>query len=269
MIETLKVTSMRLANVPPPMALHELSLSENALDVTVNVVRTNEPVAFIGVLHREHISLYEWALTAKPPTPPSLRWLKNTHLENQLGYMQQQVAFNGEDQLFVLANAVDGSFVRILERKSGFIHKDMFFANERFRGLIAHQTKLDSETCLLLKAGSVVTPEKLESNTNGLRVVQTLGSFMNSSPRVETVRLQNPRLELAQESSQEGDRQGDGLVVFGLADNGILFANEHILARNCTSFLVTPAHLIFTTSQHHLKFVHITKFKGKAADLLE
>lgn len=256
--KNLKVTSMRLANVPPPMALHELSLSENACDVTVNVVRINEIVAFIGVLHRESISLYEWALTAKPPTPPSLRWLKKIPLEGYLGFMQQQVAFNGEE-LFVLASAVNGSFVRILDRKSGSILEEISFANERFRGLIGYQTKLDSDTCLLLRVASAVSFSRLESNTNDLRVVRTLGGFLNSSPRVEAVRLQFPQLQLPQGSSQDGDRQGDGLVIFGLADNGLLIANERILARNCTSFLVTPAHLIFTTSQHLLKFVHISR----------
>lgn len=265
----LKVSSMRLANVPPPMALHELSLSENAYDIAVIVVRAKEPVAFIGVLHRAGISLYEWALTVKTPTPPSWRWLKNIPVEDKIGFMQQQVAFNGEEELVVLGSAVDGSSIRILERESGFIRQEIMFANEKFQGLIAHQTKLPLETCLLLKAASVVSPSRLESNINGLRVVQTLGDFVNSSPRVEAVRLQNPRLLLTQEFSREQDRQGDGLVIFGLADNGILFANERILARNCTSFLVTPAHLIFTTSQHLLKFAHIAKAEGKDADLLD
>lgn len=256
---------MRLANIPPPMALHELSLNENAHDVTVNVVRTGEPVAFIGVLHRKSISLYEWALTANPSTPPVLRWLKNLSHESNVGFMQRQIAFNGEEELLVLANSVDGSFVHILERKSGSIHQELSLANERFRGLIAHQTKLDSQTGLLLKATSVVSPSSSESNVNGLRVVQRLGDFIRSSPRVEAVLLQNPRLEPTQGHSQERDSQSDPMVIFGLADNGLLFANERVLARNCTSFLVTPAHLIFTTSQHLLKFVHIAGVEGKAA----
>ena len=260
---------MRLANVPPPMALHELSLSKNAHDVAVNVVRAKEPVAFIGVLHREGVSLYEWAFTVKPPAPPSLRWLKKIQVEDKIGFMQQQVAFNGEEELCILGSAVDGSSVHVLERENGFIRQEMMFANEKFRGLIAHQTKLPLKTCLLLKAASVVSPSRLESNINGLRVVQTLGGQFNSSPRVEAVGLQNPRLLLTHNPSHEQDRQGDGLVVFGLADNGILFANERILARNCTSFLVTPAHLIFTTSQHLLKFAHIAKVEGEDADRLK
>ena len=48
-------------------------------------------------------------------------------------------------------------------------------------------------------------------------------------------------------------------IIVSLAENGSLFANDRRLARNWTSFLVTPGHLIFTTSQHLLKFVHLTR----------
>ncbi|KAL8995173.1 MAG: hypothetical protein Q9188_006876, partial [Gyalolechia gomerana] len=45
--------------------------------------------------------------------------------------------------------------------------------------------------------------------------------------------------------------------IFNLTENGSLVANGRTLARGCTSYLVTPSHLIFTTSQHLLKFMHI------------
>ncbi|KAL8930229.1 MAG: hypothetical protein Q9208_000846 [Pyrenodesmia sp. 3 TL-2023] len=45
--------------------------------------------------------------------------------------------------------------------------------------------------------------------------------------------------------------------VFQLTDSGSLLVNGKVLVRGCTSYLVTPSHLIFTTSQHLLKFVHI------------
>lgn len=45
--------------------------------------------------------------------------------------------------------------------------------------------------------------------------------------------------------------------LFRLTENGHILANGRVLAKGCTSYLVTPSHLIFTTSQHLLKFVHI------------
>lgn len=51
-------------------------------------------------------------------------------------------------------------------------------------------------------------------------------------------------------------------MAFGLSKSGALYANERVLVRNCTSFVVTPAHIIFTTTQHLLKFVHLTGSDG-------
>ncbi|CAI4217296.1 unnamed protein product [Parascedosporium putredinis] len=39
--------------------------------------------------------------------------------------------------------------------------------------------------------------------------------------------------------------------------NGHLHANNKVLAKNCTSFLVTPDHIIFTTNNHLVKFIHL------------
>jgi ABC-type enterochelin transport system ATPase subunit len=51
-------------------------------------------------------------------------------------------------------------------------------------------------------------------------------------------------------------------VAFGLTKSGVLYANSRILVRNCTSLAVTSAHLIFTTTQHLLKFVHLVGADG-------
>ena len=45
--------------------------------------------------------------------------------------------------------------------------------------------------------------------------------------------------------------------MFEMTENGSLLANKRVLTRGCTSYLVTRSHLIFTTSQHLLKFVHL------------
>ncbi|KAI9715988.1 MAG: hypothetical protein M1812_005622 [Candelaria pacifica] len=50
----------------------------------------------------------------------------------------------------------------------------------------------------------------------------------------------------------------DEPIAFGLSRSGHLYANKRLLVKNCTSFLVTAAHLIITTTQHLLKLIHIT-----------
>lgn len=51
-------------------------------------------------------------------------------------------------------------------------------------------------------------------------------------------------------------------MVFGLAPSGSLYANQRLLTKSCTSFVITSAHLIFTTAQHLLKLVHLTSVDG-------
>jgi len=50
---------------------------------------------------------------------------------------------------------------------------------------------------------------------------------------------------------------GHSEIAFALSSSGLLSINSRILAKNCTSFLVTKEHLIFTTNNHLLKFVHL------------
>ena len=53
---------------------------------------------------------------------------------------------------------------------------------------------------------------------------------------------------------------------FRVTNNGSLYADQRLLSKNCTSFLVTPAHVIFTTGQHRLKFVHMAPIEGKSPE---
>lgn len=54
----------------------------------------------------------------------------------------------------------------------------------------------------------------------------------------------------------------EDFLAFGLSRNGHLYANSRQLAKNCTSFLVTDSHLVFTTSNHLVKFVHLAAEAG-------
>lgn len=49
-----------------------------------------------------------------------------------------------------------------------------------------------------------------------------------------------------------------------LKSNGILYANGRILINNCTSFLLTQSHIILTTTNHLLKFIHLQTHAGKS-----
>lgn len=233
------------------MAFHELSLNENALDVSATVASPKDPVASVAVLHHDRVSFYEWPLASKPFTPPFLKWsTKITSGKGSRTFMLQQVVFDTEKSLTVLASTADRSEIRTLDVLSGTIVDTSIFPDLRFDGLIGQGATTNGGVSRLLKGNAVVSK-------GGLDVALILPFPANSSHRIEVVsiRTQEPLPE-------HGDRNGNGFVFFGLSHSGLLSANGVVLARNCTSFLVTPAHLIFTTGQHLLKFVHMAAVEG-------
>ena len=149
------------------MALHEIALAHNALDVIVNIADTKEPLAQILILLHSSVSLYQWQLTAQPPKPPVLKWSKELPSE--------------------MAN---------------------------YCGLVDPSDALSSAV------------------------------------------IDDPDISSDRSSSTS----------FRISDNGSLYADQRLLSKNCTSLLVTPAHLIFTTSQHLLKFVHVAPVAGKCSN---
>lgn len=233
------------------MAFYEISLNENALDVSATVANPKDPVASLAVLHHDRVSFYEWPLAAKPSTPPFLKWsTKITSGGNSRTFMLQQVVFDAEKSLTVLASTADGSEIRTLDILSGTIVDTSSFPDIRFDGLIGQVATTNGGVSRLLKGNAVVSK-------GGLDVALILPFPAKSSHRIEVVSIRN-----LEPLSETGERNRNGFVFFGLSQSGLLSANGIVLARNCTSFLVTPTHLIFTTGQHLLKLVHMAAIEG-------
>ena len=141
----LKVTPLGLANVPPPMALREIALESNILDV--EVIRKTYDLVHLEMLVRGEIHTYSW----QPSTDP----------------------------------------------------------------------------------------RKLPTSINVVAVSDDKLYLERSLPTIA------------------GNENTDTQISFQLSNNGTLTAGSQTIAKNCTSFITTAAHLIFTTSQHLLKFVHM------------
>ncbi|KAL8711576.1 MAG: hypothetical protein Q9220_003986 [cf. Caloplaca sp. 1 TL-2023] len=93
----------------------------------------------------------------------------------------------------------------------------------------------------LLDCSSATPPTKIETDGNeSSDDIYSQPKFDNEDP-------------LALEPSSEARESSQ----FSLTENGSLMAQKRVLARGCTSYVVTPSHLIYTTGQHLLKFVHI------------
>jgi elongator complex protein 1 len=92
----LKLTPLRNANVPPPMALHELKLQQDAIDVAISQSSTQ-----LAVLDRGKVVIYSYSITSKSVQQPEC------HSEHPLPQdcdVPVQVAWRGENEVFVLTH---------------------------------------------------------------------------------------------------------------------------------------------------------------------
>ena len=256
---------MRLANVPPPMALHEVEISSTIIDLAITIGSKTHPQAIIGVLHHKGYSQFEWSLSSMAQNPPICRlthdfWSTKTDVTTNRDRMYLQTSFSSTSNL-LFSKSVDHSTLTVIGEDGG--HRDQILLREMdMDGMIEDSGLSNSTIHIVLDHDHKIDTNELERRFPGFNVVDTAGINYILSPfpaqRVDAV-ICNIKIEHAVNGLANGiEMPATKDIIFSLAENGSLFANERRLARNCTSFLVTTTHLIFTTGQHLLKFVHLT-----------
>ncbi|OKL58783.1 hypothetical protein UA08_05682 [Talaromyces atroroseus] len=235
---TLKLTPLRLSGVPPPMAHCEISVDSNIVDIAFS--RTGSRIA---VLTTDNFSIFEWSLKSKPVPSPLLE--SSYPLPQNLNSRPRQIAFLGDSEVFVLIH--HDPFDRRIERTRLDTRETIISytasAEEDIKSIftsIKHDklwiSKSSETTMGTTYLEGVLSPEKPEA------------SPFEQAPLVDTHWAASTSISDNQEQN----------ILISLTRTGALYANRRLLAKNCTSFTITPAHIIFTTTQHLLKFVHIT-----------
>ncbi|KAJ5501455.1 hypothetical protein N7453_006272 [Penicillium expansum] len=236
--KTLKLTPLRMAGVPPPMAHNELTLDSNAIDVAFS-----KSGARIAVLMSNTLSIYLWSLKSRPVPVPILE--SSYPLSDAPTSRPRQVAFLNENEVYVLKdNGPNSSHIErtILDtRTTEFVYQaaDEEQLASIFAG-IGHQALWFSHA---RQPARPVSYSSIEESPSGNLDIAPWGE----SPNVDS--------HWARVVSISEDER----ILIAMTRTGALYANKRVLARNCTSFLVTPSHLLFTTSAHLLKFVHLNR----------
>ena len=237
--KNLKLTPLRNANIPPPMALHEVEVAENIVDVAISA-RTSTSFR-IAVLHDWHVSLIEWTLGSKPVISMT------NHIEDLTPHaMPLQITAGAEDEFYVFRA---GSTARVT--RSTFIFQS---------GQAASRLTLPCEV-LVPQSGALDSVSYIESGTwphvdNNDSDMEVLSV---SVPVVDSVRAL-VKSDKSKDTVMNGNAINGTLanipMIFHLDEEGVLFANGRRILTACTSFLVTTDHLLFTT-KNLLKFVHL------------
>lgn len=93
--KTLKLTPLRLAGIPPPMAHNELPLDSNGVDVAFSKSGTR-----IAVLTEQTFSVFLWSLKSRPVPAPILE--SSYPLSDAPTSRPRQIAFVNETEVYVL-----------------------------------------------------------------------------------------------------------------------------------------------------------------------
>lgn len=96
--KTLKLTPLRLAGVPPPMAHNELKVDANVVDVAFSKSGTR-----IAVLMDSRFSIFLWSLKSRPVPMPILE--SSYPLSESPDSRPRQISFVNDNEVYVLMNS--------------------------------------------------------------------------------------------------------------------------------------------------------------------
>ncbi|CAN6634355.1 elongator complex protein 1 [Trichomonascus vanleenenianus] len=227
--EEIKVTPLKLSNAPPPMSFRDIEACGTPIHVAVS--RSSNRFA---LLYANHVDIAEWDLSLHPRVrAPSV--VESIKFQDVLGMsldaVPRQVTFIGDDLVAVAADetlSVAATQLLVVNIKS----KALVTTHSVSPDIFVLKTDVTKTECIY---------ETIDGSVYRL----------NSAKEYET--------ELLHKLPQRCDTidLAPNGVVFGLAQNGKLYANSRQLAASVTSLMVTDSHAVFTTAQHYLKFSHL------------
>ncbi|KAL4921235.1 IKI3 family-domain-containing protein [Aspergillus aurantiobrunneus] len=235
--KNLKLTPLRLSGVPPPMAHNELALDSNAIDVAFSKMGTR-----IAVLMNDHFSVFLWSLKSRPVPVPILE--SSYPLSDEKNSRPRQITFINDNEVYILRTrgpndtCIERTALETRESKIAYEAADSEQLVSIFAGL-GHEALWFSHAP---QPGQLIAYSTITTPSDEFQI-----TTWAQSPAVDTYWAKAVRIS------------DDENVLISMSRTGGLYANQTLLARNCTSFLVTSSHVIFTTSLHLLKFAHLTQ----------
>jgi elongator complex protein 1 len=229
----LRLTPLRRANVPPPQAFAEIELPFCAVDVAFS--RTGTEMA---VLHAKQISFWTCDYSAKPIQPAKMSSIVEIPYVGRHIPITRQIAVSPDNQTVAICSGPNRAGTVLA---SSHPHANCasviplsetittIFSTSEHKQLLCESTKAELFSIGLAQDG-----------------------FAELIPSEIKLPVACPKVAVWHGVDQN--------VTIGLTASGVL----HVLSdykplkiSGCTSFALAPSHLIYTTSQHLLKFIHL------------
>ncbi|RBR06084.1 uncharacterized protein FIESC28_11195 [Fusarium coffeatum] len=228
--ETVKLTPFRTVNVPPPMSMFDITVASAVVDVTFGRDNTS-----FAILHRKGIDVYAWPVKNGRSIKP--QFSKKITFD--------EMASPGYNALLRIAAVADAFHYFSFEEEKGFVQRSVQVSGEGEASLADINSKENLVATASYQDDNFFTGY---GQDNSGKLFQISDSGNDILP--VQFQTQLPWFEISKVDKE--------IVAFGLSRNGHIYANSRLLAKNCTSFVATPSHLIFTTNNHLVKFVHLS-----------
>ena len=271
--KVLKLTPFRLANVPPPMTLHQIHSEHNIIDVVITYwVDESKTTIVLALLHPRNLSLFEVDAKNLDHAVPALKWHFSLDEDCLTAHsVVTQLAFSSANIIDVLQ--IGNTEPRLLRfDMNGLRLEDIILKSEiagQIEGLVSQKLHQGLEACIIVDSryhthtgNSIRNSGPSWSRFHGL-LLQKVSTQVIFSAMYQPLQRHDPNADVNSHGDSpnemiiSGFKNDDNSILFYLDESNALFANQRCLVKNCTSFLLTPAHLVLTTGQHLLKLVHI------------
>jgi len=221
--------------VPPPMSMSEIEVETPITDVAFS--RDGSSMA---VLHRSGVSLFGLETKGTRLCAPKLK--SEAHFGKSVARCYEepllQIAFSDNSEVQILHMVDDLELLRY----------DFASAGEETKVW----AKTDAASIVTITTPGPDLDDGIVAQDNQGRLSRVCGGehfpypgqFPSLMPWASFV------------------KHADHYLAIGLTRNGHLYANSRQLAKNCTSFVVTAYHLIYTTTNHLVKFIHLAADEG-------
>lgn len=258
--QTLKLTPFKQAGVPPPMAFCEVNFDYSITDCAVS--RDGQ---WLAALTTHTLEFCEWAVRTAQGTKGSqtaTRFLPkvqsyslpllavNTSTaadDKHLRYTQ--VVLKG-NEAYILAPPQGPTNTAVMRKAAWKDSVSSASFDESFPGTGGN-----------VFVSKVIGNLLVDTAHEAVFVTHSTSSLTGSldcSSMPDRMRLMLPGAQPNSTLFRLPDNSDLPYAKVSLSPQGSLHADKILLARDCTSYILTDAHLIFTTAQHLLKFVHLT-----------
>lgn len=209
------------------MALCDLPIPSPPIDVAISK-KSNK----VAILTTKSVDIVNWNLESRKTAQAAK--LAERFIKFVDGTLNKRlVAFTSDDQVAVISDENDGSCTLNLYP---YLNEGLGEDVISVPGVLNFPTAISDGLLFLQTRAGKVLEVVSDGSTHSTKEVSSLPA---PCPIVEVIQF------------------GDRTLACGLTDNGRLYANNQLIASNCSSFQLTESYFIFTTTQHFLKFVHI------------